>query len=464
MTAFSELFSEYIQMCSIWLSDHRQGFSAWISTNDHTYDQTDYYKEMVFHVGMFKPEPFLYWASGTDEADIREQEYELIGKLFAQLDDLVGFEDRTPMLAELWQAPDWNQRYLLSGMTAGGKTVWRITPDLYTPGVTIENFLVDKKTPKFRIGNQCIDFPSGSYIYEPDEKLSDYGYWVITPEGERPTEYRAADIAMPAAPVAGENGYPTGYKYSAGTEMPDERDLSESKEVRKNKKNNNNGNSDDRSNSGETVNQPTNNETETRELKLNPIKGSGSKTDIFTSVIYDDMKGHWAEHTLANMYSLGIMNGSGDGMEPDSYVTKAEFIAMLSRVLGAEQIEYAGGFSDISSSDWYKDVMNTAVVGGWISADIVSGNLNPETNLTRAAMCRILQNALKLENSTSEHSFTDAETVGGANRESIYAVADLGLMEGYEDGSFKPNNVLTRAEAAVVFERLLAKIPVLFQE
>ena len=79
----------------------------------------------------------------------------LIQNIMYQLDDLCGFEDRRPLVTK---AVDWNKRYVLSGMYAGGKNVWRITPDLYAPGVSMENFIVDKDNMIFQIGNEIVDF------------------------------------------------------------------------------------------------------------------------------------------------------------------------------------------------------------------------------------------------------------------------------------------------------------------
>ena len=465
LNAFSELFVEYITICDMQLSDHRDGFTVWISTKDASYYNTDYYCEMVFHTGMFNPDPYLYWAGGTlgssNGSEIIEEQYEIIDKLLSQLDDLVGFEDRKSLLTEYWQVPTWDQRYLLSGMSAGGKNVWRITPDLYTPGVSMENFLVNKSTPKFRIGNQCIDFPAGSYIYEPEENLSQYGYWVISPEGTRPKEYRVNNIEMPAAPAEPEDGFPVGSLYSQKGPMPDEADLANSKDRMEAAAKNPSGTQvpDEDANVSDTEQ-----EYQKTELILNPMKGTGDKVPLVTDALPADVSNHWAKHTLANMFAIGVMKGTGSGMMPDSYVTKAEFLTMLERILGAQQIEYTGGIADVSEESWYADVINTAVVGGWIETDSVSGNVYPETKLTRAAMCMILDNALNLEYSDTDLPFTDSVLLVGENRKSIAAVSGAGLIMGYDDGSFAPYNLLTRAETAVVFERLLNLIPTLFGE
>ena len=205
-------------------------------------------------------------------------------------------------------------------------------------------------------------------------------------------------------------------------------------------------------------------QTQKTELILNPMKGSGAKVPLVTDALPADVSNHWAKHTLANMFAVGVMKGTENGMMPDSYVTKAEFLTMLARILGAQQIEYTGGIADVSEGSWYADVMNTAVAGGWIDADSVSGNAYPEIKLTRVEMCRILDNALNLEDSNADLTFTDSNLLVGANLKGVAAVSRAGLIVGYDDGSFAPYGLLTRAETAVVFERLLKLIPTLFGE
>lgn len=444
-----------LRKASVNLTDATAGtedskLTVWITRKKVGFDNTDYYNEQIFHAGLHNPDPFLFWTGVYDNLG---DDMEHLGKLFAHLGEMVGHEDRETLMTEPEYAPTMHQRYVLTGMRVNDYHVWRITPDLYVPGVTKENFCIDKDTPTFQIGNQFVKFPEGSYIYEPDNDLCGYGYWVISPLGTRPEEWRDANTPMPAQAVWTKGELPEGYKYPAGTEMPDELDLSESKkkvETKPAQKDN----TEDNDNAEVEVNVKT--------LKLNPIKGGGAKTQLFSGTLPKDAVGHWAEHTMANMFGLGIMNGTEKGMEPDNYVNKAEFLAMLQRILGAETVAYGGEISDISADAWYADVMQTALTGGWTELDDISYKAEPEALITRGEMCAVIAKALSLETDGTETAFADNMQISPSQRGYVAAVAETGLIAGYSDGTFKAGGILTRAETAVVFERLLGIIPNLF--
>ncbi len=459
MNGFNQLKVDYIELASAALSnkDNDYKITVWISNNDYSYDNTPYYTEAMFHAGMFNPDPFLFYEGtytdlGSDLLHLED--------IFDQLDELVGHDDRKTLMTKADIVSDWDYRYILSGMYAGGKNVWRISPDLFTKGATMENFLVDEDTPTFRIGNQNIEFPEGSYIYKPENEISQFGYWIISPEGSGyPREWRDDKHPMPGdQTVEGSDGMPLGYTFEPETTMPDELDLSRSRD----KKNTPVAPTpDDGEQNGEVA--PPVVDIEVQTLKLNPMMGDGEKTEIFLDKLPADAQNHWAKHTLANMFALGIMKGTGSGMEPDNSIARAEFLAMLERILGAEEIEFAGEIPDVKAEDWYATVIQTAVSGGWMDLDVVTGKANPEDNITRAEMCSIMVKALSLTGDATA-SFTDNGTMTAKVRGDVAKAAAAGLIEGYEDGSFRPNSVLTRAETATLFERLLAEIPVLFAE
>lgn len=119
------------------------------------------------------------------------------------MDEVAGFPDREYIIPD--EMSDWNQRYVLSGMSAGGRNVWRITPDLTTDDISLESFKIKDNPPTFQIGKHVVEFPEGSFIYESTRKreygwLSEAGYWVISPADTKPNEYiddSAEDIEEP---------------------------------------------------------------------------------------------------------------------------------------------------------------------------------------------------------------------------------------------------------------------------
>ena len=197
-TSFNSLLQEFrlYQRASMYTQGNRM--EPWVgnydwSYHDFSYGLTDYWTELNFHMAMISSLPsFLYYETGnTTQAG-----HKAFSDCLYELDEVLGFEDREILMEK--PTPN-DQKYLLSGMSAGGRNVWRITPDMCYSDFTIEDFLVDEENLIFNIGNQFIDFPEGSYIHTTDENCSMFGYWVISPEGTRPTEYRDENM-----PIAGE--------------------------------------------------------------------------------------------------------------------------------------------------------------------------------------------------------------------------------------------------------------------
>ncbi len=403
----------------------------------HNFRGTDYYQEMVFHVGMNNPEAFQVFDHGGIADDMI-----LLSKLFSQLDEIAGFDDREAIVPQVKNATKIDQRYLLTGMYAGGRNIWRITPDLYTPGVSIENFKVSDSPLTFRIGNQFVEFPDGSYIYEPEEKLSEYGYWVISPKGTRPNEFRDSSLPVPDEPVETDDDIPTGYMLEAKGD-------GKASDLYENQDNKEEDTKADEENQGEA-------EVEAVTLKLSPIDYSGKNLALITDSLPADAKGHWGEDTMANLFALGILKGTDMGMLPDSNVKMSELVTMLMRILGVSVETYDNSISGLSEEAWYKNEIFTALKGGWIEADDVAV---ADTPVTREKSVLIFYNAVKSLLKEGEGvSFADEYRIAQSAREAVAKISAAGLISGYPDGEFKPKNMITRAEAAVIIENFLVYI------
>lgn len=198
------------QMIMPWIMPYTSDYS---SASPTPFSSTEYYKELMLQLGLCNARSFLFFNNSvrTPELDVMG-ENQLMSDLMDELNFFVGYSGKKSLV----ETPlSGNARYMLSGMSANGQNVWRIAPDIYTPDgngghVSKESFLADSENLIFRIGNQCIDFPEGSYITEYEDELSSVGYWVITPVGTRPIEYIDSNYAAPL---------PTDYEYVYGAEL-----------------------------------------------------------------------------------------------------------------------------------------------------------------------------------------------------------------------------------------------------
>lgn len=83
------------------------------------------------------------------------------------------------------------------------------------------------------------------------------------------------------------------------------------------------------------------------------------------------------------------------------------------------------------------------------------GTFNPNGPITRAEFTMMLAGALKLEGSSEELVFTDNDQIGAWAKQAVAGTVEAGIVSGYEDGSFRPNAQITRAEMAVMMARTL---------
>ena len=188
-----------------------------------TSSNTPYYTETIYHVGLLDPDPFCCYVYPGDVGDGDTAAYNhklsVLSEIANELTRLVGFSDRKPIPVPA----AWNNGYVLSGMYANGRNVWRITPDT-TDGMTLENFKTSDATPTFSINGQTITFPGGKII--KDSKISEVGtcgYWVETPKDVMPIVTNIADRYSQYPSFAEDfEQYEIGTKFDSTTALPEQ--------------------------------------------------------------------------------------------------------------------------------------------------------------------------------------------------------------------------------------------------
>lgn len=184
-------------------SDNKQ-ISAWITgfnyqasttrpKNGVTY--TPYYAETLFHIGLLDPKPFIGYVIAPRDTDENDDPYDYtdviqnISEILKELTRVVGYADRKPIFVPR----TWNSNFVLSGMYAAGRNVWRITPNT-SEGATLEGFKVKDKAPTFSIDGETVIFPQGRII--EDKKIfatGTSGYWIETPADVMPVVINDTD-------------------------------------------------------------------------------------------------------------------------------------------------------------------------------------------------------------------------------------------------------------------------------
>ena len=138
--------------------------------------------------------------------------------------------------------------------------------------------------------------------------------------------------------------------------------------------------------------------------------------------------------------------------KPDNDISRYEMINSLYNIIDFESTSLANVFSDVSA-EYEKDV--NAFVSAGIINGFEDGSFKGEQGLTRAEFVKIMSIILKLSVNNSTDKFTD--TQGHWAQEYIAEFTKLGYLKGYEDGSFKPDQKMTRAEFVTIVNRIIQK-------
>lgn len=168
-----------------------------------------------------------------------------------------------------------------------------------------------------------------------------------------------------------------------------------------------------------------------------------------------DINGHWAQATITEWQNAGRIGGYEDGtFRPDQSITRAEFVRLLNSAIST-QGSAAISFSDVSPSDWYYNDVAKAV-GNNIASGFEDGTFRPNETVTRMQAAVFISNALKLSgNEAGANGFTDAAQLPAWAKGAVGAVVAGGYMSGYPDGSFGGSKGMTRAEAVSTLDRVL---------
>ncbi len=151
-----------------------------------------YYTEIYYHVGLLDPHPFYGYYISSEVVREDGDPYDAVkvaNDIMTELTNLGGYTDREPIRT----AVDWNSDYILSGMYANGRNLWRITPN--TDVVSVEDFKVEGTDPTFSVSGKTVTFPGGKIIADSEVSfVGSCGYWVETPKDVTPVITRVDDI------------------------------------------------------------------------------------------------------------------------------------------------------------------------------------------------------------------------------------------------------------------------------
>lgn len=146
-------------------------------------------------------------------------------------------------------------------------------------------------------------------------------------------------------------------------------------------------------------------------------------------------------------------------VRPQNGITRAEVATIFFRLLTDEtrnaNSTKSNSYSDVAAGAWYNHAVSTLSAMGIVKGDS-QGKFNPNAPITRAEFAAIAARFDDKANTTAV-DFSDIASHWAKNE--ISAAANNGWINGYIDGTFRPNNKITRAEAMTLVNRVLKRLP-----
>lgn len=195
-----------------------------------------------------------------------------------------------------------------------------------------------------------------------------------------------------------------------------------------------------------------------------PEKKEDNYTDELDTFLlnFKDMKYHWAREDVEYMAGLNLVSGKETGVfAPEDNISRAEFAVLVTRVMGLEQTAYENSFYDIVSDDWYSGYVQTVKSNNFMNG--YDGLFRPEAAISREEIAKVIVEAYnsktggKLEKGGALY-FNDLSDISYWAYDYIVEAVNLGFVNGVSEEIFAPQNIATRAEAAVMLRRVYDKL------
>ncbi len=176
---------------------------------------------------------------------------------------------------------------------------------------------------------------------------------------------------------------------------------------------------------------------------------------------FSDAKGHWAEQTITAFVKLGAIQGNGSGdFVPNGNITRTEFAIILARVFNIQTgtAVSSPSFTDITGH-WGSDAILKLAQAGVVKG-YADSTFRPDQSISREEMVVILTRILNLDSISKDSTkggFTDLSN-SFAGKE-IEVAAQVGMINGKSIGKFDPKSSTTRAEALTTIMNALSLDP-----
>ena len=157
---------------------------------------------------------------------------------------------------------------------------------------------------------------------------------------------------------------------------------------------------------------------------------------------------HWADPYLDTLVDWGAMRADQIA-DPDTPLTRAEFMAIINRAYGYQEMGEMP-FTDVLESDWFYDDVAIAYNAGYMKGTSAT-TAAPNARLTREqAVCILGRNMMLKETPGEDLGFADSRSISGWARGMVKTAVNNYIVTGYPDDTFRPKNDITKGQMAVL--------------
>lgn len=154
-------------------------------------------------------------------------------------------------------------------------------------------------------------------------------------------------------------------------------------------------------------------------------------------------------------YDSPYITGYADGtFRPESAITRAEATTTIARAIGLEPQSSGNAAFDDVAKHWAESDINAAADNGIVNG-YADGSFRPDESITRAEFAKIIAKMLGGASQNDKAEFID--TAGHWAEAYIAVLAEKGVITGYEDNTFRPDEAITRAEAVAIINRAVTR-------
>ena len=193
--------------------------------------------------------------------------------------------------------------------------------------------------------------------------------------------------------------------------------------------------------------------SDAKEVDVTVASGSTSQPDKSGETgdkTFTDTDGSFAEDAIEEAADLGLILGYEGKYRPADAMTRGECVTILYRAMGSPKVEKAATFTDLTHN-YYRDAIAWAEQNGVVNG-VGNGKFNPGGSVTRAQLATILYRMAGSPSVSGSSDFTDV-VAGKWFAKAVAWAAANGIVNGYGDSLFGPNDPVTREQLAAILYR-----------